>query len=93
MRYRIIPEETALLNDVPAGAYIVEVVSESTAAEAGIQKGDIITKLNGQEVAKVEGGLAQVINTLKVGESVSLEVYREGELVELESVIRVGEEE
>src|SRR3989339_587081 len=42
VRYQMISQETALMNDVPAGAYIVEVVSGSPAETAGLKTGDII---------------------------------------------------
>ena len=48
VRYRLIPRETALLNDVPEGAYVATVVPNSSAAEAGVTQGDIITKFDGK---------------------------------------------
>ncbi|HUS60139.1 MAG TPA: trypsin-like peptidase domain-containing protein, partial [Nevskiaceae bacterium] len=46
VRYRMISQDLALLNEVPQGAYIVEVVSGSPADKAGVKVGDIITKLD-----------------------------------------------
>lgn len=83
VKYRMIPKETALMNDVPEGAYIVEVVAGSPASEAGIEPGDIIVKLNGQEIKDIDGGLAKVINELKVGQSVPVEIWRDGETKEI----------
>lgn len=89
--YRMIPRDTALLNDVPEGAYVIEVVDNSAAKEAGLQAGDIITKLNGTTIKDTDGGLAKVINSLKAGENVSLEYWRDGETKTVEVVLKVSE--
>jgi serine protease Do len=79
VRYRMISEETANLNRVPQGAYIVEVVAGSAADQAGIKVGDIITKFAGQDVRESEGGLAKLINQRKIGDRVTLTIWRDGE--------------
>lgn len=78
VRYQMIDQETALMNKVPAGAYIVEVVANSSAEAAGLKKGDIITTFDGQDVNEVKSGLVELISKKKVGESVEVEFYREG---------------
>lgn len=79
VQYQLISQETALMNDVPAGAYIRSVVEGSAAAKAGVEQGDIITKIDGKAVKDADGGLAAIINQMKVGQNVELEVYRDGE--------------
>jgi S1-C subfamily serine protease len=91
VRYRMITKEAALLNEVPEGAYIVEVVANSPAAEAGITNGDIITKLNGKSIKDTEGGLAAVINTLKVGDQVEAEFYRDGKSQTVTVTMKAGD--
>jgi len=83
VRYRMISQDLALLNDVPQGAYIVEVVENSPADKAGIKEGDIITKFDGQPVKEKDGGLAKLIAQKKVGESVKLTIWRDGEQREI----------
>lgn len=78
VKYKVIGRDTALLNDVPEGAYVVDISSGSPAEKAGIQKGDIITKLNGQAVRESDGGLAQVLSKKKSGERVELNIWRDG---------------
>lgn len=68
---------TALLNNVPEGAYIREVVPGSSAEKAGIKVDDIITKIAGQPVTTASGGLAKIISTHKVGDRVTVTIYRE----------------
>jgi S1-C subfamily serine protease len=70
VRYRQIDQKTALLNEVPQGAYVEEVIEESPAEKAGIEAGDIITKP--KEIAKE-------VSLHKIGEVIEVEVYRDGE--------------
>jgi S1-C subfamily serine protease len=87
VRYRMISREIALLNEVPQGAYIVEVVEGSAADKAGIKAGDILTKMDGQRILEETGGLAKLINQKKVGEKVKLTVWRDGEELELTTTL------
>lgn len=86
--YQTIPRETALLNDVPAGALIRQVVEGSAAAEAGLTVGDIITRLDGQSVADEDTSLAEIINRKRVGETLSIEYWRDGETTSVEVQLR-----
>lgn len=88
VRYKLIPQDTALLNDVPQGAYIIEILPGSTAEEAGLQVGDIVTKINNQTITDVKGGLAGVINKQRIGDSISLEVWRNGEILNLSGTLQ-----
>jgi serine protease Do len=90
--YRMIPRETALMNDVPEGAFVMEVVPGSAAEDAGVEAGDILVRLNGEALREAEGGLAAVINRLRIGDEVVLEVYRDGEMMELRTGLRAVEE-
>lgn len=87
VRYRMISQDLALINKVPQGAYIVELVSGSPAEKAGIKEGDIITKFDGQLVREEEGGLAKLINQKKIGDKVKITVWREGKEIELEATL------
>jgi len=70
VRYKMITRDLALLNEVPEGAYVQEVVSDSPAEKAGIKSEDIITKFDGKKVTDKDGGLAQIIAGKKVGDKV-----------------------
>jgi serine protease Do len=91
VRYRMLDKEMAQANSLPEGAYIVEVIRDSAAATAGLEVGDIVTEMNGVQVVEAQGGLAQLINSLKVGEKVVMTVNREGEELELEAEMKLGE--
>jgi len=76
VEYQMIPEKTAIMNNVPQGAYVANVVSGSPAEKAGVKEEDIITKFDGVEL-KEEKDLAGEIKNKKVGQTVSIEVWRD----------------
>jgi S1-C subfamily serine protease len=79
VEYQMISQQSALLNEVPQGAYIQNVVTGSPAEKAGLQVEDIIVKIDGTELKDQENGLAGVISGKKPGQTISLEVWRNGE--------------
>ena len=80
VRYRMLDQQTALLNDVPEGAYVVEVMAGSSAEKAGIKNGDIIVTVDGKKVKDIKGGLAGLIGTKKIGDSLEIEIFRGGKI-------------
>lgn len=92
VRYRMIPQRTALLNDVPQGAYVEDVVPESPADLGGVINGDIITKIGGNKIdGKDDSGLVKEIGKRKIGETVELEIWRDGETKNLKVTLRQAE--
>ena len=83
VRYQLVTKDQGILNNVPAGAYVVEVVSGSSAEGAGIQKGDIITKFDGADVETDKDGLAGLLSKKKIGDKVEIEYYRGNETKKL----------
>lgn len=73
--YRMVTRDLAVLNEIPEGAFVQEVVPESPAAQAGVVIGDIITKIDGTQIRENDGGLAKVIATKKPGQTVELTIY------------------
>ena len=78
VNYRVITRDLALLNEVPQGAYIQEIVPGSPAQKAGIEPGDIITKIDGKQVND-QNVISELIRTKKPGDKVSIELWRETE--------------
>ncbi|MFW6080186.1 MAG: PDZ domain-containing protein, partial [Gemmatimonadota bacterium] len=68
--------------DLPsmAGAEIVSVRPESPAEEAGLEVGDVVVALDGEDVANV-GDLQAALAGLEPGTEAVLDVYREGRRV------------
>lgn len=88
VQYKILPKETALLNDVPEGAYVVRVNENSTAAQAGVLMGDIITVINDHLIKDEKGGVAAIINRMKIGDTVRMQVWRAGQIQELTGTLQ-----
>lgn len=87
VQYKMISQEIALLNDVPQGAYIVEVVADSAAEDAGVKVGDIITEMDGQKLSGEENSLSEIIQDKKPGSKIELKVWRNGETLTLEAAL------
>lgn len=86
VRYEMISMSTAVLNNIPQGAYVVEVVPGSPAQSVGIVEDDIITKIDDKEMRN-ENDLSEIISGKKVGDNVKLEVYREGQNINMEATL------
>lgn len=89
VRYKMITRDLALLSEVPEGAYIQEVVENSPAQKGGIKAEDIITKIDGKKVTDKDGGLAKIVAEKKIGDVVSVEIWRDEETKTLK--VTIGE--
>lgn len=78
IRYRMITLPEAMANEWVEGAGVVEVVAGSPAEKAGIEVGDILTKIDGQKVTDKDGGLAKIVSQKKVGDRLAVIFWREG---------------
>ncbi|MCR4329394.1 MAG: trypsin-like peptidase domain-containing protein [Candidatus Roizmanbacteria bacterium] len=76
VQYSIIDRDTALLNKVPAGALVRDIVKGSGADDAHIIVGDIITEIDGIAVTK-EDDIAKMVASHKVGDTLTLSVFRD----------------
>lgn len=79
VRYRVIDQRTALMNDVPQGAFVQDVIEGSPAEKAGIQPDDIITSLGGKKIGNDELGVAKILTEHKVGDRIEAKIWRDGE--------------
>lgn len=75
VEYRMISRQMAVLNEIPEGAYIMDVVSGSPAEKSGIKVEDIIIKIDGTKVTD-SNDLARIIGKKKVGDTIELTVWR-----------------
>lgn len=88
--YNMLSREAALLNEVPQGAYIAEVIEGSGADRAGIRAGDIITKFGEDIVSELEDGLGEAIEKYNPGDAVKVTLWRDGETMELTVTLSVS---
>ena len=71
-------KELGIVNDDIDGVWVMETDPKGAAAEAGIKKGDAITKVNGVTV-NTDAQLSEQIARMKPGDKVSLTVIRNKE--------------
>ena len=83
-------ETTSKRNRLVEGIYVYQLYSDSPAAQAGIQKGDIIVEFDGQTV-KTTQEINDIKNQKQIGDKVKIKVYRAGEYKEGE--ITLGSDE
>ncbi|NMM41936.1 Do family serine endopeptidase [Pseudoalteromonas arctica] len=65
--------------DVKQGAYVMQVMDDSAASEAGIKAGDVIISIDGSEISGFHE-LRSKIATLGEGKKVKLGIYRDGKV-------------
>lgn len=65
------------------GAAIMEVLEGSPAEEAGLEVGDVILRVDGEEVGQ-DGALADIIRSHAVNDEIELLIVRDGEKVSLD---------
>ncbi|HSX40650.1 MAG TPA: trypsin-like peptidase domain-containing protein, partial [Candidatus Saccharimonadales bacterium] len=85
--YKMLDRDTAIANDVVAGAYVQSVVKGSPAEKAGLRQGDIITKADGKSLQDGKTELASIIGGKKVGDSVSLTIWRNGKTTDVTATL------
>lgn len=87
VQYQMISSRAAILNDVPEGAYVVEVVSGSPAESADLRVDDIITKFDGVDVREDGEALSDLISGKKPGDNVEIEIWRAEETLTLSATL------
>lgn len=85
--YKMIAQDVALMNGVPAGAYVQDVVANSPAEKAGIQKGDIIVKINGQRIGNTNNALADTISKNKIGDTMTITIWRNNSTQDVKAIL------
>lgn len=71
-----VDETTAKMNNLPQGVYVAQVVTNSPASKAGLQKGDVITGIECKDITTMEE-LNEIKNTKNVGDKITLKVHRQ----------------
>lgn len=84
--YKMISKDIAILNNLPEGAYVQNVVNGSPAGKAGVQDGDIIIKIDGQRI-DVNNQLSSIIAKNKVGDKIKISIYRGSETIDVEAIL------
>lgn len=85
--YKIIGKNAALLNEVVQGAFVVEVKEGSAAEKAGVEKGDILTEVDGKKIED-KTDVARIIAGKKVGDTISITVWRDGKNIHTKATLK-----
>lgn len=87
IRYRFISKDVAILNEVPQGAFIQEVVEGGPAQKGGVLEGDIITKINGVSVDS-ENKISEIISSSSIGTRLELQIFRDSKELKLTAILQ-----
>ena len=89
VRWQIVTPDVAQFNNLPMqwGVYVAAIVSGSTADLAGLRAHDIITRIGDEPIAD-QSGFVSLLNHHKVGESLNIEVWRNGDTIKLNAVLQ-----
>ncbi len=82
---KLSPEKGALIYS-PSGQTGLALLSASPAQKSGLQLGDIIVKVNDQEIS-LENTLPDILYNYKKGENIKLLIIRNNEEIELEATL------
>ena len=79
-------DNTATRYNLPVGIYVEDIEKNSPAEKAGLQKSDIITKIEGTNVKSVNE-LNKIKYTYNIGDTITLSVYRNNENIEIKVIL------
>ena len=72
------------------GVVVNEVVQDSPADVAGVQRYDVIVEMDGEKIEDMVSLRKHLYNVKEVGDTMTMKVYREGQLLEIEMVLENG---
>jgi serine protease Do len=79
-----------LPNDVTEGVVVNEVVPNSPASKADVQRYDVIVEMDGEKIEDMVGLRKHLYNVKEVGDKMTMKVYRGGQLLEIEMTLENG---
>ena len=82
-----VDESTIQRYNFPKGVYVRTIEEDSPASQADIKVGDIITKINGEEISSIEQ-LNRLKNKHAIGDTITLTLIRNGEEKETEVTLQ-----
>lgn len=85
--YKTIGRDAAVLNDIPQGAFIQQVIEGSPAQDVGIRQGDIVTEIDGKKINGNGNEVSSVIAGKKIGDKINLTIWRDGETLKVTATL------
>ena len=77
-----VTSDLAFRNNLPVGLYVAQVTEMGPADRAGMQRGDVITAVNGKKI-ETSSELNEIKNNSKVGDVLTFTVSRNGEKIDI----------
>lgn len=77
-----VDKRTASDYNLKVGVFVTDLVANSPASKSGVQKGDIITKIDGKEI-KTMDDINEIKYNKKIGDTITITVYRSEKEVDL----------
>ena len=84
-------ETLQLPQDITTGVVVTDVVANSAAQQAGMQKYDVIVELDGEKVESVIDLRQHLYTNKKIGDTMDVKVYRAGKLVDVTMNLTAGQ--
>jgi serine protease Do len=72
-----------LPKDITTGVVITDVIGNSPASKAGVQQYDVIVEMDGEKIETSIDLRKHLYNDKKIGDKLTMKVYRQGKLVEV----------
>lgn len=79
-----------LPDQVKDGVVVNEVVRDSAAEIAGVQKYDVVVEMDGEKIDDMVSLRKHLYNVKEVGDMMTMKVYRKGQLLEIEMTLEDG---
>lgn len=92
VRYLQVTRDLAVLNEIPVGIYVQEVLAGSPAEKAGVKDGDIITKFDGKSLDE-KNSLSALIRDKKIGDSIKLTIFRDDKTFDVTATLAESPQE
>lgn len=79
-----------LPNDVKEGVVVNEIVKNSPAEVAGVHRYDVIVEMDGEKITDMITLRKHLYNEKEVGDTMTMKVFREGKLIDVEMTLENG---
>ena len=70
--------------------WLMKSFANSPAQHAGVQQYDVIVEMDGEKIEDMVSLRKHLYNVKEVGDTMTMKVYREGQVVEIEMVLKDG---
>jgi len=80
----------SLPEKVKGGVVVNEILNNSPAQASGVQQYDVIVEMDGEKIEDMVSLRKHLYTVKEVGDTLTMKVYRAGELLEIEMILENG---